>query len=731
MENIDIKPELVKIKQEVDDGINEEPNGNSYNVEDVDIKPTVDPNLLKAAEEKEDEAQQQQQLQQESFLSNIGLSSRNGSNLIQQTETQPPSKCKLCLEPFPNSKLLEEHEKSCKFGIKQEPDLDINEESNANVERTEYKCEFCPKIFYSNVSIRDHMALHVRPDAFKCKICPSKFTHLRSLQYHMRNHARTDKFKCTDCGKEFYHLCNLKEHMAIHSEILVKELTCDVCKKVFSTKKNLKNHVNSGRCKPQEVAAETSDLTIYKCKFCEEKFDSTASIKDHLLKHASKKKSHTCNLCEEKFDELEKLKEHEDMHRANRPEMSDLAEFKDLLVQMRKQKAEVFECRFCSKVFSSYRSIADHVELHQDPTAFKCEICLASFTLNRTLLLHMKSHQELQNFPCTLCGRTFIREKSLKQHLDLHAKPQLVEMTCKFCDKLLKSKENMEKHIVTCLLNPNRQKLYSCGQCGIFVNTEYDLQMHVLEHGPADTTGTHFMSFTSQPEAEQPMETDMDSEPAGDWSQYIDTPSESTSGMTVIDEPLSNVTVKMEEDTNAPLNVNVKVEDFIGADDDDDMQMIDGQECTTYSQHGAAMYYEKPKVKQEAVDDASSMNTTTEAVEKETTGFGMEPMVQRPMTETAGFGMEPTETVRFGMESVTQRPITETVANSVTKEANKEELKCIYCHKVFKKKATLGSHVFLCRKIVDDRKDNACSLCNKAFMNIKLVSWNSREFLVT
>ena len=110
------------------------------------------------------------------------------------------------------------------------------------------QCEYCPKAYLSNGTLRlHHEEAHpekiVKPFNFKCEHsgCKAKYTSIGLLNMHNRKHDTTVKPKkmCPTCGEYRFHL---KEHMLlIHGG---ESHPCERCERSFPSKKALMQHVN-------------------------------------------------------------------------------------------------------------------------------------------------------------------------------------------------------------------------------------------------------------------------------------------------------------------------------------------------------------------------------------------------------------------------------------------------------------------------------------------------------
>ena len=80
----------------------------------------------------------------------------------------------------------------------------------------------------------------------KCNICEKVFKTKKVLHQHMKEIHEKKKYKCQNCGKEFGKSGHLTRHMKTHEDAETKlktKLKCDSCDKTFTRKDNLKSHL--------------------------------------------------------------------------------------------------------------------------------------------------------------------------------------------------------------------------------------------------------------------------------------------------------------------------------------------------------------------------------------------------------------------------------------------------------------------------------------------------------
>lgn len=167
-------------------------------------------------------------------------------------------KCKICQKEFKKNKALQQHLST--------------EHKNSTV-----CCDFqgCAQIFPNGAKMRHHMKVHLQR-GYLCPVkdCSEKF----SLWSECRLHTAQCKMKevsCDVCGKVFKERSNMKAHRKIHSEEReVFACTYEGCGRFYTKQYNLKAHVQSFHM----------NIRPYVCpkKHCNKSFHFQHLLRNHL-----------------------------------------------------------------------------------------------------------------------------------------------------------------------------------------------------------------------------------------------------------------------------------------------------------------------------------------------------------------------------------------------------------------------------------------------------------------
>ncbi|XP_065215935.1 zinc finger protein 181-like [Planococcus citri] len=159
------------------------------------------------------------------------------------------------------------------------------------------------------------------------------------------------RFECVICGKSFPKKCTLNEHMRIHDD---KLFHCEKCDKSFKTKNNKRKTLKCSFCgyAPNQNSNKRNDkikfvheLFAPRCDICGRIFSTDRRLKEHISDVHDEQKSFKCATSDRLFARESALKSHK-----------------------RRQKSVVhaknlrFRCAYCDKGFRCKDSLVPHMQ---------------------------------------------------------------------------------------------------------------------------------------------------------------------------------------------------------------------------------------------------------------------------------------------------------------------------------------------------------------------------------
>ena len=136
-----------------------------------------------------------------------------------------------------------------------------------------------------------------------CHLCGKAFSSAQYLNNHITCvHEGVKNFQCKSCNKTFSQLGNLQRHVAsVHEGAKLEKVICTICGKLLS-QKFLKQHMVS-------VHSMNNEAQL-KCPICQKAFAENHRLKQHMNVHTGVK-PYKCKYCGQCFADSGNKRNHE------------------------------------------------------------------------------------------------------------------------------------------------------------------------------------------------------------------------------------------------------------------------------------------------------------------------------------------------------------------------------------------------------------------------------------
>ena len=134
-------------------------------------------------------------------------------------------------------------------------------------------------------------------------------------------------------------------------------------------------------------------------------------------------------------------------------------------------KGLTYDCTNCEKKFKTKYSLYDHSKTHKEVIEIKCSECGEIFKSKSVLKKHKLTTHKGVTYECIYC----FKELDSKQYLGIHMKLCMQTIKCPECNKRLKSREVLERHMTL-------HQGHKCEICGKVYNTKILKQVHMSQY---------------------------------------------------------------------------------------------------------------------------------------------------------------------------------------------------------------------------------------------------------
>ncbi|NXO33263.1 ZN142 protein, partial [Locustella ochotensis] len=351
------------------------------------------------------------------------------------------------------------------------------------VEGSEYlykthMCPECKRCFKKRTHLVEHLHLHFPDPSLQCPNCHKYFTSKSKLKIHMMRETGEKAHRCPLCHYSSVEKNALNRHMAsMHEDIsnfYSDVYSCPVCEEKFQLSQALKEHLKTHKAEPKRLSCFHGD-----CNYCaEDRKEFVRHLKDaHGIK-AVECKYHACSLL---FGTAEAMEAHRKTHYAFHCQQCDfICSNKHVFRKHKKQGhpgSEQLQCSFCPYATFNPVEFHDHVgKMHANEKIHKCTECAFATAHKRVLIRHMLLHTGEKPHKCELCDFTCRDVSYLSKHMLTHSNDK--NFMCTECGYITKWKHYLNVH----MRKHTGDLRYQCNQCSYRCHRADQLSSHKLRH---------------------------------------------------------------------------------------------------------------------------------------------------------------------------------------------------------------------------------------------------------
>ena len=252
----------------------------------------------------------------------------------------------------------------------------------------------------------------------------------------------------------------------VQKEVLGKVQECEVCGKVFTSRRKLGDHVRAAHTDPENCALcgrlfvskkqalahqrRVHSNEHFECDSCDQSFTRKDSLVRHgktCLAHRRRRrreeKGEKCTKCAQLFSCISSLRRHA---RKVHSQESQASGIRAKYLGWRQRKT--WSCGHCGQVFSRRDRLKKHLAAKHRGPVLECGACEFNCTFLPSLKRHRRAvHRGERLWKCEVCENTFTLHEGLHQHMrGVHAAAGAATFACTRCGKEFRRRFHVRRH---------------------------------------------------------------------------------------------------------------------------------------------------------------------------------------------------------------------------------------------------------------------------------------------
>lgn len=379
-------------------------------------------------------------------------------------------------------------------------------------------CGLCSKTFAMKDDFLEHIKGHgasLHQDDSVCFYCGKCFSQKSEIDAHISSVHSNNRLHCMKCNEVFQCEVLFSEHMKGHGDLkesrsvnlLTECISADGCECAQNVK------VIGSKFRHLPVGESKKELT---CNVCGKVFTRHFDLKRHMEVHETHRVYACCD-CPKTFKSKGSLREHKKNHITTSGTSAEA------------QKVGC-ECRYCGRMISRKYDLNRHMKIVHGPKKFKSDFIFqprprisstkVGSDVDKTVdnvkcdwdkhkaekLSFLAGHESSdcdiskdqnsrEKFPCEICGKLYTRKYDVKRHKKTHEFRDVVQEKRENNDSVkIKrkkayeefSKYNLmqlsEEEISHAKVEVNGRTFYHCSYCRQHIITRYNYVRHIRIH---------------------------------------------------------------------------------------------------------------------------------------------------------------------------------------------------------------------------------------------------------